>query len=155
LIEELNHRVKNTLATVQAIATQSLNHTRTPAEFVLGFSGRVQALARAHDLLMRTRLQGVDVMELVREQVLHGHADDRRITCSGPTLILDPQTAVHLALVLHELATNARKYGALSVPPGRLAVVWETCTNSEQNLQISWDERCGPRVAVPHRRGFG
>jgi PAS domain S-box-containing protein len=155
LIEELNHRVKNTLATVQAIATQSLSHAKTPADFVPGFSGRVQALARAHDLLMRARLQGVDVMELVREQVLYGCADDSRIACSGPALTLDPQTAVHLALVLHELATNARKYGALSVPQGRLSVVWETQANDGQILQIAWDERDGPQVAAPQRRGFG
>jgi PAS domain S-box-containing protein len=155
LIEELNHRVKNTLATVQAIATQSLRHAKSPDEFVPGFSGRVQALSRAHDLLTRANLQGAEIMELVREQVLYGSTDDRRVTCSGPKLMLDAQTAVHLGLVLHELATNARKHGALSVPQGRLSVTWETRTNREQSLLIAWKESGGPLVVAPRQRGFG
>src|SRR5205807_1801781 len=84
LLDELNHRVKNTLATVQAIANQSSRHSRSPAEFVRSFSGRVQALARAHDLLTQAKLQGAEVAELVREQVLLGGADDPRIASSGP-----------------------------------------------------------------------
>jgi PAS domain S-box-containing protein len=155
LIEELNHRVKNTLATVQAIATQSLSHARSPDEFVPGFSGRVQALSRAHDLLTRANLEGADVMELVRDQVLYGSVDDRRVTCFGPKLTLDAQTAVHLGLVLHELATNARKYGALSVPQGRLSVTWEIRTNGGQSLLIAWKESGGPQVVAPRQRGFG
>ena len=118
LLEELNHRVKNTLAIIQAMANQSLRHAKSPSDFVSGFSGRVQALARAHDVLTQTKLQGADVLQLVRDQVLLGGAGDIRVDCRGPAVMLDAQTAVHLALVLHELATNARKYGALSAPWG-------------------------------------
>jgi len=156
LTEELNHRVKNTLAIVQAIATQSLRRAKSPVDFVSSFTGRVQALARAHDLLTQNKLQGADIMALVREQVLFGATDDHRISCSGPVLMLEAQAAVQLALVLHELATNARKYGALSVPNGRLTVQWELRIEGERsNLVLEWKERGGPKVCTPKERGFG
>jgi PAS domain S-box-containing protein len=155
LLEELNHRVKNTLAIIQAMANQSLRHARSPDEFVAGFSGRVQALARAHDLLTQAKLQGADMLQLVRDQVLLGGAGDDRIACGGPALMIDAQTAVHLALVLHELATNARKHGALSVSSGRLAVEWEVRTNGRRELEMKWSESGGPQVLAPDRRGFG
>ena len=116
LLDELNHRVKNTLAMIQAISNQSLRHAKNPADFVSSFGGRVQALARAHDLLTATKLQGANLLDVVREQVTLGEGEDRRIRCSGPSLLLDPQVTVHLALVLHELATNARKYGLCRFP---------------------------------------
>jgi len=155
LVQELNHRVKNTLATIQAIANQSMRRARTPAEFVKGFSGRVQALARTHDLLTQTRLQGAEIMDLIRDQVLLGGVDDRRVEISGPALMLDAQAAMNLALVAHELATNARKYGALSTPDGRLSVTWETRTNQDRHLVLEWRETAGRKIAVPHERGFG
>jgi PAS domain S-box-containing protein len=155
LMNELNHRVKNTLAMVQALARQSLRSTKSLPDFVTSFSGRVQALARAHDLLTQTKLQGADVSSLVREQVLLGAADDNRISCSGPVLMLDAQLVVHLGLVLHELATNARKYGALSVPGGRLSIQWEMQTNGERNLVMEWKESGVPTVTTPKERGFG
>jgi len=155
LVEELNHRVKNTLATIQAVANQSLRHAKRPSDFASSFSGRVQALARAHDLLSRTKLQGVELGELVREQVLIGKTDDRRIEYSGPSLVLDSQSTIHMALVLHELATNARKYGALSVTNGRLSIAWETSSNGSSKLILEWRERGGPKVSVPKERGFG
>src|SRR5262245_30287934 len=155
LVDELNHRVKNTLATIQAIASQSLHRAKSPGDFVTTFSGRVQALARAHDLLTQKNLQGAEIMGVVREQVLYGGFDDTRVACSGPMLLLDSQSAMHLALVLHELATNARKYGALSVPTGRLSVSWELRTNGERNLVLDWKERGGPRISAPREKGFG
>jgi PAS domain S-box-containing protein len=155
LINELNHRVKNTLATVQAIAGQSLLRARSPVDFVSGFTGRIQALARAHTLLTQDRMQGADVLEVVREQVLLGTSDDPRISCSGPLLTLEPDAALHLSLLLHELATNARKYGALSVPKGRLAIRWEVRTNGGRNLLLRWQESDGPQVRAPATRGFG
>jgi PAS domain S-box-containing protein len=155
LIDELNHRVKNTLATVQAIAGQSLAHAKSPTAFVASFTGRVRALAGAHTLLTRSEMRGAEIMDLVREQALLGDADDPRISCTGPLLMLEPQAALHLALVLHELATNARKYGALSVPQGRLAVSWEMRRNGGQNLLLRWAESNGPMVRAPTARGFG
>ena len=155
LLDELNHRVKNTLATIQAISNQSLRHAKNPGDFVSSFSGRVQALARAHDLLTATKLQGANLVDIVREQVTLGELDDRRIRCSGPRLLLDPQVTVHLALVLHELATNARKYGALSVPDGRLAVHWEVRASDRRSLCLVWEESNGPKVGAPQERGFG
>jgi PAS domain S-box-containing protein len=155
LTEELSHRVKNTLATVQAIASQSLMRAKSSGDFVSGFTGRLQALANAHTLLTRRQMQGADVMALVNEQVLIGGANGDKVSCSGPSLMLDPQTAVHVALVLHELATNARKYGALSVPSGRLSVTWEMRTNGGCSLLLSWKESDGPEVRAPRTHGFG
>jgi CheY-like chemotaxis protein len=94
-------------------------------------------------------------MALVNEQVLVGAAHGDRISCSGPHLVLEPQTAVHLALVLHELATNARKYGALSVPAGRLSITWEVRTNGGCSLHLAWKESDGPKVSAPRGHGFG
>jgi PAS domain S-box-containing protein len=155
LTDELAHRVKNTLATVQAIANQSLVRAKSPTDFVSSFTGRIQALAKAHTLLTRSKMQGAEVMELVREQVLIGAPNDDRISCSGPLLVLDAQAAVHLALVLHELATNARKHGALSVPQGRLSVTWQMRTNGGCSFLLSWKESHGPRVSAPSAHGFG
>src|SRR5262249_57491800 len=118
--------------------------------------GRGQGVAGVQDLLTQKRLQGAEIMGLVREQVLIGGADDNRVVCSGPMLVVDAQAAMHLALVLHELATNARKYGALSVPSGRLSVTWEVSrTDSERDLVIDWKERGGPRIHIPNEKGFG
>ena len=118
LINELHHRIKNTLATVQAIATQTLRRSPTPSDFVTSFNGRIMALGRAHSLLTANRFQGADVPQLVRDQILLGSASDNRVSFSGPSLVLDSQTSLHLALVLHELGTNARKHGALSTQQG-------------------------------------
>ena len=155
LMDELNHRVKNTLATVQAIASQSSRHSNSPADFVAGFSGRIQALARAHSLLMHNDLQGAELGAVVRDQVMLGGEDDERIGCEGPYLRLDSQAAVHLALVLHELGTNARKYGALSRLGGRLKIDWKIWTNGQRYLTLQWKESGGPKVAAPSSRGFG
>ncbi|MCC6919006.1 MAG: PAS domain S-box protein [Alphaproteobacteria bacterium] len=152
LFDELNHRVKNTLATIQAIASQSLRRAASPQDFVTSFSGRVQALGRAHDLLVRHRMKSADIMAIIRDQVVLGSADGARTTCSGPLLELDAQSAVQLALVLHELATNARKYGALSAPTGRLEITW---TIAGAELDLHWRETGGPEVALPDRHGFG
>jgi PAS domain S-box-containing protein len=155
LTEELTHRVKNTLAMIRAIATQSLSRAKSPADFVASFGGRIEALAHAHDLLTQAPLQGADLAELVRDQVLLGATDKRRIAFSGPHVRLDTQPAVHLALVLHELGTNARKHGALSAPGGSLAVSWALHTNGGRELVLEWTERGGPPVAAPRERGFG
>jgi two-component sensor histidine kinase/CheY-like chemotaxis protein len=155
LIDELNHRIKNTLATVQAIATQTLRRSPDPAAFVASFSGRIQSLARAHSLLTGASFQGADIHELVRDQLQLGGEPDQRLAWSGPSLTLEAQTALHMALVLHELGTNARKYGALSTPDGRVSVNWEVHTQDGRRLRLDWRESGGPKVRAPTTRGFG
>ena len=148
LVDELDHRVKNTLSTVQAIASHSLRRARNSEDFVSSFTGRVQALARAHHLLTERTWRGADVADLVREQVVLGVVESNRVAFSGPALLLDPQSALHLALVLHELATNARKYGALSVPQGQLSVSWTMLANKGRMLVLQWSERGGRRLPL-------
>lgn len=155
LIDELNHRIKNTLATVQAIATQTLRRSSDPESFVTSFSGRIQSLARAHSLLTGASFQGADIHQLVRDQLQLGGEPDKRLTWSGPSLTLEAQSALHMALVLHELGTNARKHGALSTPNGRVAVYWEVHANSGRRLLLHWRESGGPKVRAPSSRGFG
>jgi PAS domain S-box-containing protein len=155
LLDELNHRVRNTMATVQAIATQSLARAQRPEDFVEGFTGRLHALAKAHSLLTETHFQSADIDNLIREQVLLAGSDDRRISASGPRILLDAQLALHLGMVLHELATNARKHGALSIEDGRLEITWEIHTDHARNLVLSWKEWGGPAVRVPESYGFG
>lgn len=155
LFEELNHRVKNTLATIQAIASQSLRRAASPRDFVSSFNGRVQALARAHDLLVQGKMKGAPISEILREQVLLDGSTDLRISSSGPFLMLDARAAVQLALVVHELATNARKYGGLSVPDGRLAISWNLQTNGGRELFLEWKESGVPNLSVPTTQGFG
>jgi PAS domain S-box-containing protein len=155
LIAELNHRVKNTLATVQSIANHTVRHTGGAADFVSSFSGRIHALAHAHDVLTQNSWRGADVPSLVRDQLLLGRAADDRISFSGPAVLLDPQPALHLALILHELGTNARKYGSLSVPNGRLSVKWTVQTNGGRTFLLQWQESGGPAVTAPTTRGFG
>jgi PAS domain S-box-containing protein len=155
LIEELNHRVKNTLATVQAVATQSLLRAKSPDHFVSGFSGRIQVLAKAHTLLTQAKWQGADVMELLSDQVLLHPDDALRISLSGPSLTLDSETALHLVLIIHELGTNARKHGALSTPEGCVRVTWRIETNGCRGLVIEWKESGGPPVGAPQKQGFG
>jgi PAS domain S-box-containing protein len=152
LFNELNHRVKNTLATIQAIAAQSLRRATNPSEFVTSFSGRVQALARAHDLLVRGELKEARLADIIGEQVILGRSDPR-IVQAGPDVRLEPQSAVQIALVLHELATNARKYGALSLPNGTLSIDW--LVTKDSGLVIDWREGGLTKVTTPENAGFG
>jgi PAS domain S-box-containing protein len=155
LLDELNHRIKNTLATVQAIATQTLRRARDPSEFVTAFNGRIQSLARAHARLTGGSFQGADIQDLVRDQLLLGGEADARISWGGPSLKLEGQVALHMALVLHELGTNARKHGALSTPNGRVSARWETRSTGGARLVFDWRESGGPKVTPPAGRGFG
>lgn len=152
LIAELNHRVKNTLATVQAIATQTLRHSDDPAEFTANFSSRIQALAQAHSMLSDATWNGADLAELIREQLRLGSLDETRVATSGPAVRLPPQLALHVALILHELGTNARKYGALSAARGRITLQWRL---SDKSLSLQWREHGGPLVSAPRKSGFG
>ena len=152
LIGELNHRVKNTLASVQAIATQTLRHSNGPSDFAPTFIGRIHALASAHSLLSGATWQVASLRELVEGQLSIGAIEADRFEAVGPAVDLPPEPALHLALVLHELVTNAHKYGALSVPEGRVRLAWEVTDN---HLILNWRERGGPKVSAPARRGFG
>ena len=136
---------------------QTLSATADPASFVESFSGRIRALGRAHTLLTRSSWQGADLATLIKDQLTVdvGHADNR-ISCVGPQIQLEPQTALHLGLVLHELGTNARKHGSLSQPRGSLATAWSvTADGGLPELRLTWVESDGPLVVAPAKRGFG
>ena len=152
LVRELNHRVKNTLANVQAIVQQTLRTAQDPTEFVARFSGRIQSLARVHSLLTDASWRGTDLRHLIRDQLLMGATDEARLAASGPSVYFDPQRAVHVALLLHELGTNSVKYGSLSTSNGRVTVSWKVVN---EILNLEWTERGGPAVAAPRKRGFG
>ena len=155
LIDEINHRVKNTLNVLQAIAQQTLMSARDPAHFVDTFSGRVQALSRVHGLLTRAKWAGADLETLVRDQIVVDAldaAEARRVVCSGPACVLERQAAVHLALVLHELGANARKYGALSVAEGTLHVTWSL---DDRRSSTTTEGSASPRVAAPCEKAHG
>lgn len=156
LLDEINHRVKNTLVTVQAMAEHSMLRAADPAHFVLSFRGRLQALSSAHNLLVEQNWAGADLKSLLRGQLLITSDDDERICLSGPNLKLDARSTVHLGLVLHELGTNARKYGALKVPAGKLSITWTTCgTGPDRVLNLTWIETGGPPVTQRQTQGFG
>ena len=153
LVEELNHRVKNTLASVQAIAQHTLRSTRDdPAEFASKFAGRVQSLARAHSLLTSTVWKGADLRDLIRDQLELCPIDQSRLTAAGPAIHMSPQMVQHVALMLHELGTNSAKHGALSTAQGSVTIAWAV---EDGLLHLQWVEQGGPPVAVPLTRGFG
>jgi PAS domain S-box-containing protein len=152
LVDELNHRVKNSLAIVQALARQSFRRNPATADAGLAFEARLAALAQAHHVLTRKNWEAADLADLVAD-VTRAHDAAGRLTGEGPPVRLDPETSVTLAMVLHELATNARKYGALANETGTIAVRW--ARESEGFVRLSWTEAGGPPVAPPAARGFG
>ncbi|HKT76305.1 MAG TPA: response regulator [Sphingobium sp.] len=152
LIGELNHRVKNTLASVQAIAVQTLRHSSGPSDFAPTFTGRIHALARAHSLLSSSTWQGAALRDLISGQLDIGAIDLAQLKIEGPDLELAPELALHVALILHELVTNAHKYGALCTPAGEVCLSWKI---EGDRLRILWAESGGPAVAIPTRKGFG
>ncbi|MDP2212758.1 CHASE domain-containing protein [Phenylobacterium sp.] len=158
LLDELNHRVKNTLATVQSIAAQSLREASDVESVRVNFENRLIALSQAHNLLTRDGWRGANLAELVLTELrpYRGPADER-IEMQGPAVWLAPNTAVALGMALHELTTNAVKYGALSDEKGRIAVEWELAElNADaERLTLRWREMDGPPVSPPTRRGFG
>jgi two-component system CheB/CheR fusion protein len=155
LVSELNHRVKNTLLTVQAIATQTFKATSSPEEFRERFQGRVLALARGHDLLVRSQWERIGLDTLIHDVLRpFGRAllDNVNLRCSA--VRLDAQAALALNLILYELATNAAKHGALSVPEGRVLIDCET-DDANSQAKLIWNETGGPAVKPPSTRGFG
>jgi PAS domain S-box-containing protein len=158
LMDELNHRVKNTLATVQSLAAQTARAARTPAAFRERFEGRLIALSKAHDQLTVHHWESADLRELLSGSLApYTGAGSERIILRGEDIVLRPRAVLTLAMAIHELTTNAAKYGALSVPGGRIEIHWQPLSGEKgrTQLRIDWIEQGGPLVAVPDQRGFG
>lgn len=155
LINELNHRVKNTLAIIQALAHQTMRRAQSPNDFVTSFSGRLEVMARAHTLLSQSTWKGAELSTLFQDELFMGGEADPRIIWSGPEVLLAPQQALHVALIIHELATNARKYGALATTDGKLSVDWAIKSNGGRNLHLHWVEQSSPNILKPASGGFG
>ncbi|MEX0758715.1 MAG: HWE histidine kinase domain-containing protein, partial [Tistlia sp.] len=156
LLAELQHRVKNSLATVQAIASLSFREAAGAASELEVFRGRIRALSAAHDLLFRTGWRAIELAEIVRSQLapFEGHAD--RISVEGAAAVaLSSSAAMEMGMVLHELATNAAKYGALSSESGRVRIAWALAGEGGGRLEVEWRESGGPEVARPARQGVG
>jgi PAS domain S-box-containing protein len=153
LIDELNHRVKNTLATVQSLASQSARGSPSPEDFRERFEGRLIALSKAHDQLTRRHWASADLRDILvaslAPYMTPGHEHVRLV---GEDTTLRPRAALTLAMAFHELTNNAAKYGALSVPSGHIDIAWRA---EAGRLHIAWEERGGPPVVKPKRRGFG
>ena len=156
LINELNHRVKNTLAIVQSLASQTLRGERMSATVGQSFIGRLIALAGAHDVLTSADWQTADLTEIVRRSVGPFDNGGGRIRVEGPAVRLSPRTALALAMAVHELATNAAQHGALSDDRGRVSVDWKVANGGAgDRLAWVWRELGGPVVARPQTTGFG
>ncbi|MBZ9774999.1 sensor histidine kinase [Mesorhizobium sp. CO1-1-8] len=154
LVNELNHRVKNTLATVQAIAAHTFRGG-VSAEASKGFEGRLMALSRAHDVLTRESWEGANLKDVV-DEVMAPVAGTGRLTIGGPDVTLEPKFALSMSIAIHELCTNAAKYGALSNTTGRVEVSWSVLAESTtRTLKFAWQEADGPAVRAPDHRGFG
>jgi two-component sensor histidine kinase len=157
-MDELNHRVKNTLATVQSLAAQTARGTESPEEFRRSFEGRLIALSQAHDQLTHRHWASADLRAIVAAAVApYLTPGQERVAIEGDDVTVMPRVALTLAMVLHELTTNAVKYGALSAPAGRVAVSWRVVQAPSQAplLWLEWQESGGPPVAAPSRQGFG
>lgn len=158
LIDELNHRVKNTLATVQSLAAQTARGTTSTEAFHQAFEGRLIALSHAHDQLTRQHWKSADFRDIVKGATTpHLSRPDEQIAIEGETITVSPRMALTMALVLHEMTTNAAKYGALSAPEGRIEIGWRVEPRPPKSplLHIEWRERNGPPVEAPARPGFG
>jgi two-component sensor histidine kinase len=161
LVAELSHRVKNTLMMVLAIAQQTLRRSNDLAEFEGAFLGRLQALSAAHSLLLRSNWEDMDLRELVEETLRpFRRGDSAAFLLDGPSVSVPPQLALTTTLVLHELATNAAKYGALTRDGGTVSLAWsvgpyEGMDGDSRSLTLDWEEANGPPVTAPERSGFG
>ncbi|WP_085035278.1 HWE histidine kinase domain-containing protein [Ensifer aridi] len=157
LLGEMSHRVKNTLAVVQSLARQTLRTGDSNEDFVERFDGRLSALASSHKLLVDSEWAGAELAALALSQLeAYAGGDARRLKIEGEPVTLTPDIATPFGLVLHELATNAAKYGALSTPQGRVTLSWKlNHGNNGRRLTVVWKERGGPPVEPPTRQGFG
>ncbi len=154
MVNELNHRVKNTLAMVQSIASQTFRSGSDPVDQTRKFDERLRALGNVYNVLSEERWGNADVRAVVRDALGPFASDERhRVVLSGPEIRLAPRTALMVSLVLHELATNATKYGALSQSSGTVSIVWEKA--GEDRIKLVWREHGGPSIVPPERKGFG
>jgi PAS domain S-box-containing protein len=151
LMAELDHRIKNVLSAVQSLAAQSARKSPSTEAFLEAFTGRLTAMAQAHELLTSTRWKGASLGKIVASE-LGGMARGQAVW-AGPDLFLTPRAANAMSLALHELSTNAMKYGALSVEKGRILVEWRK--KPDGGFALDWTETGGPKVVTPERRGFG
>jgi two-component sensor histidine kinase len=149
MINELNHRVKNALATVQSLAVQTFRGA-DPETARAKFDTRLTALAAGHDLITQKNWEQVELAEIVGRC----GAQPDQITAEGPGVTLQPQAALAMCMCLHELTTNSLKYGALSTPAGRVVIVWTVCPDA-RSIEFVWQEEGGPRVQPPAEGGFG
>ncbi len=157
LLSELSHRVKNTLAVVQSMARQSFRGNVSREEGIEIFSARLRAFAEAHNLLVSTDWRGADFRELAERQLNpYARAGGKKIALRGPSVSMPPDIATPFALVLHELATNALKYGALSSQDGALRLEWDFVQEGPDRVfQFTWCESGGPKAAPSSKEGFG
>lgn len=153
LNRELAHRMKNTLAMVQSIISQSLRNATSIAEAATTIGGRIQTLAKAQDVLTGMSVTAAEISAIAKAAVAPHVDGDDRVSIEGPKVYLSAQQALGLSLAIHELATNATKYGALSAPTGRVEMRWGQ--KPESGFTFDWRESGGPAVAEPTRRGFG
>ena len=152
LAREAEHRSKNLLATVQA--TVRLSQSETPDGLKRAIEGRIQSLANVHSLFVKTRWIGADLSTIATQELTpYSEKDQRRVRIDGPPMLLEPDVAQAIAITLHELATNAAKYGALAVPDGQLELKWSHDANGR--LHLRWTELNGPKVREPTNKGFG
>ena len=155
LVAELNHRVKNILAIVQSIAAQTVRSSHSLENFTDTFAGRLKALAIAHDILTETRWIGIGLSELLAAVLApYRSAEGTRVTMSGPAVMLPARAVVPLSMVLHELTTNAAKYGALATRRGKVEITWHLRGGDDQLVELVWQEREGPKMK-PASAGFG
>jgi two-component sensor histidine kinase len=155
ILAELHHRIKNTLATVSAIASQSLRAATSIEHGQHAIEGRLLALGRAHDLLLQARWSNANLALIIRSAIEPYESQDAaRISIAGPEIQVASGSVIALAMMLNELCTNATKFGALSVPAGRIEIGW-TVDREKDRLQLIWTEKQGPPVAAPSRRSFG
>ncbi len=157
LIRELHHRVKNILATVQAIASATGRSSRSFEAFREDFAERLVSLGRTHSLLTREAWAGADLRDILASELApYLGSGDGRVTIDGPSIVVPRDMTVPVGMAIHELTTNAVKYGALSVPEGRVHVTIETDGRQpEPRMTLVWNESGGPRVEPPQRKGFG
>src|SRR6202045_3536300 len=155
ILEELHHRIKNTLATVSAIASQSLRNLPGAEHAQHAIEGRLLALGRAHDLLLQARWTSADLGKIVRGATeAFDNPDVPKFTIGGPDVRMTSGAVIAIAMTLNELCTNTTKFGALSVPAGRVDIAW-TLDPRTQRLHLKWTEQNGPAVRVPDKRSFG